>query len=253
MPNSPSPDAALIRLLEAYEDVQDTEHARIECEKILNVLGLKHFAYGVLNLPSETNNDRALIVNTYSNEWKKFYYERSYIDIDPIVKVASSGITPVDWRSIDKTSTAVRDFFHNARIFGVGLQGLTLPIRGRLGEVAAFSVTSDMSDQEWNSFIASNMTHLILISWNFHNCVLRVIGAASKNKISISHREATCLRLKALGKTDGEVAEILGITKRTVSFHIESARSRLNAVNAVHAVAKALSLGLISVAHEPEL
>lgn len=110
-----------------------------------------------------------------------------------------------------------------------------------------------MPDQEWDSFVSSNMTHLILIAWNFHNCIMRVIGAATKNKISISHREATCLRLKALGKTDSEVAEILGITKRTVSFHIESARARLNAVNAVHAVAKALALGLISVAHEPDV
>ena len=57
--------------------------------------------------------------------------------------------------------------------------------------------------------------------------------------------------MKALGRTDNEIAGILGITKRTVSFHIESARSRLNAVNAVHAVAKALSLGLITLAHEP--
>lgn len=244
-------DEILIERMEALERIGSMIEAREEMFKFANVFGLKNLSYGILNLPPQINNDRAVVVTTYSYEWHKCYFDNSYIDIDPVVKVAASGVSPVDWRSISRKSPAVREFFENARKSGVGSQGLTIPIRGRLGEVALFSVTSDERDEAWDAFVKTNISYLLLFAWNFHNCVLRILGASNQSAIALSHREATCLRMKALGRTDNEIAEILGITKRTVSFHIESARSRLNAVNGVHAVAKALSLGLITLAHEP--
>lgn len=244
-------DDILIERLESLDFVSSLVGLREEMLKIARVFGLKNLSYGVINLPPEINNDRALVVTTYTFEWHKCYFDNSYIDIDPIVKVASSGVSPVDWRSISRKAPAVRAFFEDAQKFEVGSQGLTLPIRGRLGEIALFSVTSDERDDSWDLFVKTNVSYLLIFAWNFHNCVLRILGASSQSPIALSHREATCLRMKALGRTDNEIAGILGITKRTVSFHLESARSRLNAVNAVHAVAKALSLGLITLAHEP--
>lgn len=244
-------DDILIERLESLEHLRSMIEARDEMFKIATVFGLKNLSYGVINLPPEINNDRAVVITTYSFEWHKCYFDNSYIDIDPVVKVAASGVSPVNWRSISRKSPAVREFFENAQKFGVGSQGLTLPIRGRLGEVALFSVTSDERDETWDAFVKANVSYLLIFAWNFHNSVLRILGASTPSPIALSHREATCLRMKALGRTDNEIAGILGITKRTVSFHIESARSRLNAVNGVHAVAKALSLGLISLAHEP--
>ena len=241
----------LIERLDALEHFCSLKDAKGEMSEITSLFGLKNISYGAVNLPQDTNNDRAIVVTTYSKAWHDFYFEHCYIDIDPVVKVGISGAAPVDWRSISRKASAVREFFERAKEFGVGSQGLTVPIRGRLGEIALFSVTSDETDERWDEFLKHNKSLLLLFAWTFHNSMLRVLGASTQSAISLSHREATCLRLKALGKTDSEIAEIIGITKRTVSFHMESARSRLNAVNAVHAVAKALSLGLITLAHEP--
>ena len=241
----------MIERLELLDLTSSLIGLREEMLKIASVFGLKHLSYGTINLPPEINNDRALVITTYPLEWHKCYFDNSYIDIDPIVKVAASVVSPVDWRSISRKAPAVKSFFENAQEFGVGSQGLTIPIRGRLGEIALFSVTSDERDETWDAFVKANVSYLLIFAWNFHNCVLRILGATTQSPIALSHREATCLRMKALGRTDNEIGEILGITKRTVSFHLESARSRLNAVNAVHAVAKALSLGLITLAHEP--
>ncbi|MCA3843590.1 MAG: helix-turn-helix transcriptional regulator, partial [Burkholderia sp.] len=44
-----------------------------------------------------------------------------------------------------------------------------------------------------------------------------------------------------------EIGEILGITERTVNFHIGNVVRKLNAKGRRHAVTKAISLGLLCV------
>jgi len=81
---------------------------------------------------------------------------------------------------------------------------------------------------------------------------LRACGASdSEAAVHLPLREASCLRWKALGKTDEEIGRILGISPHPVRFHLESARARLNTANTTHTVARALSLGLINMSYEP--
>ena len=61
----------------------------------------------------------------------------------------------------------------------------------------------------------------------------------------LSVRQLEVLRLAATGKTGDEIAEILGISASTVKVHREAATRSLDACNVTHAVAKALSVGLL--------
>jgi DNA-binding CsgD family transcriptional regulator len=61
----------------------------------------------------------------------------------------------------------------------------------------------------------------------------------------LSERECEVLRWAAAGKTSCEIGMILGVTERTVNFHVASAISKLNASNKTHAAVKALLLGII--------
>ena len=63
---------------------------------------------------------------------------------------------------------------------------------------------------------------------------------------SLAKREIETLTWAARGKTSAEIAQILGLSKRTVDFHIENARSKLGVVTRTQAVAKAASGQLIS-------
>lgn len=49
----------------------------------------------------------------------------------------------------------------------------------------------------------------------------------------------------ASGKSSWEIAKILGIGRKSVDFHVESARQKLQASNRIQAVVKAVILGLI--------
>lgn len=61
----------------------------------------------------------------------------------------------------------------------------------------------------------------------------------------LSERERAILRWTAAGKTSSETAAILGISRRTVAFHIANILFKLDAVNKAHAVAKAALLDLL--------
>ena len=63
--------------------------------------------------------------------------------------------------------------------------------------------------------------------------------------IDLNEREVETLTWAARGKTSAEIAKILGLTKRTVDFHIDNARIKLGAANRIQAAIKAASGNLI--------
>jgi DNA-binding response OmpR family regulator len=63
----------------------------------------------------------------------------------------------------------------------------------------------------------------------------------------LAAREVEALTWVARGKTSAEIARILGLSKRTVDFHVDNARAKLGVVTRSQAVAKAASGQLISL------
>jgi DNA-binding CsgD family transcriptional regulator len=61
----------------------------------------------------------------------------------------------------------------------------------------------------------------------------------------LTPRELETLRWTMDGKTAWEVGALLGISERTVVFHVSNATHKLGCVNKQQAVLKALRLGLI--------
>jgi DNA-binding response OmpR family regulator len=63
--------------------------------------------------------------------------------------------------------------------------------------------------------------------------------------VELTDREVETLTWAARGKTSSKIATILGLTKRTVDFHIDNARLKLNATSRMHAAVKAAAGQLI--------
>jgi DNA-binding CsgD family transcriptional regulator len=77
--------------------------------------------------------------------------------------------------------------------------------------------------------------------------VLRINGHNSDAQILVSARELDCLKWTAAGKTAWEASVILGISERTVRFHLNAAREKLDCATTTQAVAKAITQHLIDV------
>ena len=63
----------------------------------------------------------------------------------------------------------------------------------------------------------------------------------------LSPREVDAVTLLAMGYNRAQVAQTLTISEHTVRVYVESARFKLGAMNTTHAVARAISRGLIVV------
>jgi len=77
----------------------------------------------------------------------------------------------------------------------------------------------------------------------------RLAGVARNDlwpkRVDLNDREVETLTWAARGKTSAEIAQILGLSKRTVDFHIDNARMKLGAATRVEAAIKAATGRLI--------
>lgn len=64
-------------------------------------------------------------------------------------------------------------------------------------------------------------------------------------RVELNEREVEVLTWVARGKTSVEIAQIVGLTKRTIDFHIDNARAKLGATTRTEAVVKAATGRLI--------
>lgn len=63
---------------------------------------------------------------------------------------------------------------------------------------------------------------------------------------ALARREVEVMTLTAIGNTRGEISEALSLSKETVKDYIARSCRKLHAVNKTHAVALAVTLGLIT-------
>jgi DNA-binding CsgD family transcriptional regulator len=65
-------------------------------------------------------------------------------------------------------------------------------------------------------------------------------GTSTAGTTALTRRELECLAWVSRGKTDQEIAGIVGVAPRTVRFHIDNAKTKLNVGSRVQAIAKLL-------------
>lgn len=185
---------------------------------------------------------------TYSDAWEEVYREKNYHRIDPVIMGCFQRFHPVDWKSLDWSGKVAKVFLLDAQSHGVGNQGYSIPIRGPNGQFALFTVNHSCSDDEWQAFTASHGRELILIAHYVNRKALEFEkDRQPESARHLSPREIDAVTLLALGYSRAQVAHSLSISEHTLRVYIESARSKLGAQNTTHAIATALSRGLIVV------
>lgn len=230
-------------LLEEINTISNIDFLGSILIRINHSYGLKHSTYYVNPRPGL---DKAQLLSTYNQVWIDIYTKMDYFLIDPIISTLKNSIMPIEWSKLASTNKLAMNFFGEANEFGIGKNGLTLPIRGVDGSLALLSITSDLNELDWQKSRTIFMRDFQILAHALHAKAkdLSVPHSANSN-IRLSPRELQCLQWAARGKTNDDVAAILGISERVVRAYFESARFKLNAINKNQAVAKALGLGLI--------
>lgn len=185
---------------------------------------------------------------TYDPAWAQRYVDREYLRVDPVVIGCNQRFDPVDWKSLDWSSKAAQIFYKDAMAHGVGNQGFSIPVRGPNGQLAVFTASHTADDATWGDIIANNQRDWILLAHFLNQKALQIVkGRVPEPVRALSRRETDALTFLAMGYSRAQVADLLKISEHTLRAYIESARFKLNALNTTHAVARAVSEGLIMV------
>ena len=231
------------RFIEKLEQAQTLEDLQERAEALRDYYKVDHIVYHWVSSKGEQYG-----CGTYDRAWAERYIEADYLRVDPVVIGCYTRFHPVDWKRLDWSSKAAREFFREAQSYGVGNQGFSIPIRGPSGQFALFTVNHTCSDSEWEAFCDTHRRELILIAHLFNQKALEFEGIAEKGpRKGLSPREIDAMTLLAVGYSRAQVAESLAISEHTLRVYIESARFKLGAMNTTHAVARAMQQGYIVV------
>jgi DNA-binding CsgD family transcriptional regulator len=213
-----------------------------------------------------------LINHSFGKAWEAVYAGQGFHRVDPILKFQPKESTVFDWHDAIKVESRSmnHDFFAAAREFAlVGGMAFTCAFRDTPPYRSVLSL-SGIPVRE--SARASEI--LTSIGPHIHEAYGRIVyqsfstlqGPSAKAAIdthegafgssfvspeepasaTLSDREREVLCWVQQGKTYWEISKIIGISERTVKYHLARIKSRLDVVSPCHAVAKALRMGLIS-------
>ena len=216
-------------------------------QKQLSYYGFEKFVYFVLKPPANRTLPRILI-NSYPSSWRDHYTERGHLHIDPVFPFATLSHLPFTWRKIyraKRIATRERLILDEASEFGVRM-GITLPVHGPDGGVAAISAASELSKKEFDELCSTQLANLHSLACFTHGAILRSeISNPQDLELHLSPRERECLLWTARGKTAWEVGQILSLSEHTVNEYIKSTMQKFNVHSKLEAVLRAVILGKI--------
>lgn len=231
------------QVIEEFQAAGTFDDLQRHLARLRDSMDVEHVVYHAVN-PS--GGQYAAL--TYSQDWVDHYIGQEYDRIDPVVAGCYRRFHPVDWKRLDWTGKAQRNFLGEAIDGGVGRQGFSVPIRGPKGQFALFTVSDNRADGAWGQFIDRQTRELILVAHYVNETALRLDGTVNQPPPQpLSPRETDVLTLLALGLSRAQAADSLSISEHTLRVYVESARFKLGALNTTNAVARAITLGLLVI------
>lgn len=178
--------------------------------------------------------------------WDARYWSERYIVNDPCVALLRKSARPFAWSDAKALETG-RDaeaMWSDARADGMS-DGFVVRVFGPNGLVVLVRMATGEAGVEQNvraalESLATVYATLMLGHWEVRD--------AGPDHGVITQRQAQCLYWASRGKTDWEIATIMGLSWRTVHHHVENAKQRLGVTKRSEAVLKAGELGLLQPA-----
>ena len=223
---------------------------RSQLETTLNTLGELTWAYVVLS-----KKDMSCIfgVTNYPDEWVTHYREKGLQYTDPVVITALNKLTPFPW---DEKLMAHSEYnfsrlFNQASQFGL-INGYTFVLHDYNNNLVTLSfIVPELTRTEVMQTLIQNKGDISLLLASVHETYLTLTSLSEKNtdnpekQSQFTSRENEILYWTSVGKTYQETGMILGITVRTVKFHMSNIVKKMGVANARHAVRLGAELQLI--------
>lgn len=239
--------AAYEHFSELQRQANTSEELKVVCDLFSETVLFEHYLFAVCRVTSFSSPDISVVTN-YPDKWIKSYFDEKYQANDPVVRYCFEHIAPIRWdrlREMDEyLSPEGERVFKKAAEFGLG-NGISIPLKTHTGEICIFSLATANTkniDQRFTDLLPVAQ----LFAMELFKNVSRInISQDTTDKEDLTPRELECISWACEGKTAWEISKIIDVSERTVVFHLTSATRKLGAINRQHAVAKAITAGLI--------
>ena len=194
-------------------------------------------------------DDKSGIVSDYGinvsmpKGWVREYMSRDYLQKDAIVRENFTSYKVQYWSETKKRVNYSSDINSLCNDFGMRegfTSGSRLMTTGKYGSKFCFSSPSMKYDKRTLAILDMITPHLHLALFHLFNN-----RQPDNEGIVLTVREREVLNWLKLGKTSWDISVILGISARTVNYHVYNIMEKLDATNRPQAVAVATRLGLI--------
>lgn len=224
-----------------------------EClERLTSHFHLDNFFF-VASYPASTGATTILISNL-PKQWCELYERRNYAQVDPAALHCRARVTPTLWWTESYAEPASRNpqtaaFIKEARSFGLR-SGVSFPVHGLGGAWGMLSLSCEQELEISQPRLERSMPYNQLLSGYVFEAVTRAVEPKRPtDNQGLTEREKECLVWCSEGKTSWEISKILGISERTVFFHMQNASRKLGASNRIQAVTRAINWAVVR--HSP--
>jgi LuxR family quorum-sensing system transcriptional regulator CciR len=214
---------------EAAEACADLPRLGILLGEVTLELGFDHFA--LLDHSSLSNQSAGLIrIDNYPESWVREIAERGYGADDPVHRASRRTNAGFGWTDLGRLIAIEplhRTILERSRYHGLG-GGFTIPANVP-GEPAA---SCSFAIRKGRELPRSSLRFAELIGIRALYTARRLTGRTRRVKRPrLSRREVECVKLVALGKSDWEIARILGLSVHTARQYVKRARSAYDIVS----------------------
>lgn len=236
-----------LEVIDALAEADCVDNLHSVCASVCSDHGFDRFIYGA-RIPTSFIKPYFIFISGYPREWRDHYTANNYMVVDPTVQYCAQNITPMAWddRLLNSESQEIRRFMSEARDFGI-TSGVSFPVHTAQGDFAMLSFASEKPGKPQRGCIQRVLPFGQLFTAYLHEAVRRVFDSdvLALQKVDLTQRERECLLWATEGKTAWETSQILNISERTVTFHLQNVQGKLGVNNRQQAVARAVSMGII--------
>ena len=237
----------LLEIMHYTVQAETPEDVKQVLARAKSFLPFDHLIGGLVRLgPHGTFEGFSDVLNVdFPEEWLYLYWKNRYAEVDPVLRALMKSNQTQMWSQVyaNVTSEREKEFVEAATSFGL-TDGVTTGSLDPVCGVATYFAFAGGDTAEHPRFVK----FVDYIGQHLHWALLR---AASKTfpttdtcVTTLSPREVTILNWIKSGKTNWEISQIIGITERTIRFHVESIFGKLDVSSRTQAVAVAVQHGL---------
>ncbi|WP_346892025.1 autoinducer binding domain-containing protein [uncultured Roseibium sp.] len=189
---------------------------------------------------------------SYPDDWMSHYTAQDYYSFDPVVYRCFQSPAPFFWDDAvaaqgrdpasDETALVTSEkMMREAGDAGLA-DGIGVPFVSMCGELSAVGLSRERREPERNYH---ELAEVALLGNAFYDKFLSFYGSSAVPHMT--DRERDVLAWSAEGKTDAEIAIILGVSSATIRFHWNNIFKKMQVSSKVLATCMAIRLGVISV------